>query len=78
MSEKRTTETLRATLFDTLEMVKNGDMPPNDAKAIALIADNIIDTAELELRYSEVLSRLDMEDQGISPGPLLLTNKNTQ
>jgi len=65
---------LRETLFDTLEKVKSGEIDPSEAKAIALLADKIIDTAEIELKYSEIVSKLDKEDQGISPGPLLLTD----
>ena len=69
-----TTESLRAILFDSIEKVRSGDMTVKEAKAVVDLSDRIISTAEVELRYSEVVSRLDKDDQGISPGPLLLTN----
>ena len=74
MSHK-TTATLRATLLDAIEQVRAGTMEPRRAKAIADLADQVIGTADLELRYSQIVSRLDKENQGISPGPLLLTGK---
>jgi len=74
MSRNRTTADLRETLFETLEGIKAGTVDPRQAKAIADVADRIIETADLELRYSEIVSRLDRDGQGISPGPLLLTD----
>lgn len=75
MATARTTETLRSLLFDAIEAVRAGTMDTNKAKSIALLAEKMIATADLELRYSEVVSKLDKDDQGITPGPLLLTGK---
>lgn len=71
----RTTETLRASLFDTLEAVRSGKMDPHQASAVAKVAEKIIQTAQLELEYAEMVSRLDKMGQGVSPGPLVLTNR---
>lgn len=76
--KNRTTATLREILFEALEKVKAGDMQAREAKAMADLSDRIIRTAEIELKYSEVVSRLDKEDQGISPGPLLLTTESSK
>lgn len=78
MANTNTTQTLRETLFDCIEKVRSGTMSPSDARTIATLADKIIDSAELELRYSETVSKLDREGQGITTGPLLLTNGKEQ
>lgn len=39
----------------------------------AVLSAEIIKTAQLELQYSLTVSRLDKQDQGVSPGPLVLT-----
>lgn len=70
---KRTSEDLRETLFDTIEKVRNREMDPKDANTIASLADRIIKTVEVELDYALACSKLDKQDQGVSPGPLLLT-----
>lgn len=75
MSAHRTTETLRDLLFDAIDKTINGTITPADARNVALLADKIIDTARLELQYSETVSRLDQQGQGISTGPVLLTGK---
>jgi len=71
----KTTQDLRQTLFDAIEAVSSGKMETKDALTISKLADNIIKTADLELRYSKTCSELDMENQGITTGPILLTDK---
>lgn len=71
----RTTETLREMLFDAIEQVRDGTMDPRIGKNIADLADRIIKSAEIELKFSQTVSRLDAQGQGISPGPLLLTKE---
>ena len=78
MSAHRTTETLRDLLFNAIDKTINGDITPADARNVALLADKIIDTARLELQYSETVSRLDQQGQGVSTGPVLLTGKTEQ
>ena len=66
---------LRAMLFETLEDVKAGRVDTATAKTVASLASEIVKTAELELRYAQTLSRLDRDQQGIIPGPMLLVSK---
>ena len=73
-NESKTTKDLRQALFDTIEGVTKGTIETKDALAISKLADNIIKTADLELRHAQVISTLDKDDQGITPGPLLLTD----
>ena len=73
MQKPKTTADLRATLFDCIEKVKSGQMAPSTAASVCKVSAQIVDTARLELDYSETLSRLDKQDQGITTGPLLLT-----
>jgi hypothetical protein len=71
----RTTETLRETLFDTIENLVAGRTGPKEAAQVANLADKIIKTADLEIKYAEKLAALDAGDTGVSPGPMLLTQK---
>ena len=70
-----TTADLRKTLLAAIEKVESGAMDGKEARDIAILADKVIQLSLLELKYSETLSRLDKEGQGISPGPLLLSDK---
>lgn len=74
----KTTQTLREILFDAIEKVRDGKMDKANAREIGTLADRIIQTAEIELRYSLAVSRLDKDGQGISPGPLLLTGGKSE
>lgn len=74
MSKQRTTASLRELLFESIEAVKGGSMVVEQAKSVALLAEKIIGTARLELEYAMTVSHLDSQEQGISPGPILLTN----
>lgn len=76
MADQKTTETLRATLFDVIDKVIDGSLDTDSAKVVGIMADKIIATAELELKHSETVSRLDAQGQGINTGTLLLVNKN--
>ena len=73
----KTTQTLREILFDAIERIRAGTLDKAEAREIGTLADRIIQTAEIELRYSLAVSRLDKDGQGISPGPLLLTGGKT-
>lgn len=55
-----TTAGLRALLFDTAVAVKAGQMPANDAKAIAALAKETIATVDLELRAQRQASDLKL------------------
>ena len=74
-NDKRTTEDLRTTLLDAIDDVKAGKMPSGQARDIANLADKVLATVKLEMDYSKTLSQLDKQDQGISSGPILLTQQ---
>lgn len=74
----KTTAGLRESLFETLEGVKSGKISPAEAKAVAVIAEKIIETADLELRFSSLCAHLDEGNTGVSPGPILLTQGDTK
>lgn len=44
---------LRATLFDTLQAVKSGDMDVDRAKAVCETSQTIINTAKAEIDYAK-------------------------
>lgn len=69
-----TTADLRESLLKAIEGVEAGTMDSKTARDIAALADKVIQVSMLELKYSEVVSKLDRQDQGITPGPLMLTN----
>ncbi len=75
MSKHRTTESLREILFSAIESIVSGEMEIEDGKAIAILSDRIIKSAELEIKFSKMTSDLELKDQGISIGPLLLTKE---
>lgn len=76
INNHRTTEDLRNILFDTLEGVKKGDIKPTTGKAVAVLAEKIIETSDLELRYAALNDRLlgSNNDAG-GIGKVLLTEK---
>lgn len=76
--DNKTTADLREELFRTIEGVRDGSITPAAAKSIGGLAENIIATADLEMRFSELVNKLDKDDQGISPGPLLLTGRRAE
>lgn len=70
----KTTADLREMLFSVIEEVRAGKISNAQARAISEAAEKIIETADLELRYSAMCSRLDKDGQEISPGKILLTD----
>jgi len=73
MASNRTTETLREMLFETAESLRAGKISVQDAKAMVSVAGAIVKTAELEIQYAEVLHKMDASENGVNPGPMLLT-----
>lgn len=67
-----TTETLRQTLFTTIDGLLAGTVSEKAASQVANLAEKIVKTADLEMRYSQHLSVLDKHDTGVAPGPMLL------
>lgn len=76
--QTETTESLRRTLFEAIRDIRSGRMDERTGQVIAQLADRIIKTADLELRYAQTVSLLDKQDQGVSPGPVLLAHKKAE
>lgn len=74
-NKTHTTETLRKTLFDTIEGVITGDIEEKKAMAIANLSSQIVKTGDLEMRYSDHVTRLDKND--MTPGPMVLGTETT-
>ena len=75
VDKTHTTETLRKTLFSTIDGLLEGTVSEKAASQVANLAEKIVKTADLEMRYSEHLDKLDRSETGISPGAMLLTQK---
>ncbi len=65
-----TTQTLRQTLFETIEGVIEGTVTEKAAAQVANLADKIVKTADLEMRYTEHVLKADKAE--MAPGPMLL------
>lgn len=74
MARKHTTESLRSDLFDVIKELREGTMDAETANQIVKVSDQIIKTADIELKYAQTLSQLDKEGQGIEPGKMLLAD----
>ena len=59
METQKTVATLRDTLFDEIEAVRNGTSSPSRAKAVSNLADQIIKSAHLELDYHKQAKESD-------------------
>lgn len=77
MPKPLTTDTLRETLFETLQGVKDGSIDTDQAKAVGELATKIIDVSDLELRYTTLQGRLDEKGVELSPGRILLGQLNS-
>ena len=68
-----TTETLRQTLFDTIDKVLAKEVTVSEASQISTLAQTILKTADLELKYTLTLDKLDGKGSALNTGPMLLT-----
>ena len=66
----KTTEGLRDALFDEINLVRNGKSNPQRARAIAQMADKIIDSIRVQIQYGRLL-----EDAKKNKGDQLLGTK---
>jgi len=74
MADKaRTTETLRSTLFDVIDDLRDRKIEVKEAKAVCDIAGRIIETADLEITVAKTYADIDKKDVDISIGAYLLT-----
>lgn len=55
----RTMADLRESLFDAIDELRSGDMEESTAKEICQVADRILTSAELEIKYRGILSAED-------------------
>jgi hypothetical protein len=67
-----TTQDLRETLFKTIQDLRTGKIEARTAGAVANLADKIIKTGDLDIRYTQLCVDLDNSDTGISAGPMML------
>jgi len=78
MARKHTTESLRSDLFEVMRDLRNGKIDPEMAAQVVRVSDQIIKTADLELKYAQTLSQLDKDGQKIEPGRMLLADDTKQ
>lgn len=57
----RTSEGLRKTLFDTLDLFLKGEITAQDAKVVAKISDSILKSAAIDLEHKRLVRDL-LED----------------
>ena len=75
-AENRTTSDLRSTLFDTLDGLMSGEVSHKEAAAVAKLAESIIKTADLEIRWAITKTKLGEIPSGADIGPILLSEGN--
>lgn len=61
VNKTHTTETLRQTLFETIEGVLADEISTKQGGVVADLAGQVIKTADLEMRYTKHLVGLDNE-----------------
>jgi len=52
----RTSEGLRATLFDTLDRFINGQIDATEAKTIAKLSDSLLKSVSLDMEYKRMIN----------------------
>jgi hypothetical protein len=72
----RTSQGLRDTLFDELDMLRNGESEPFRAAAVAKLAVQIINTAMLEVHLSRTDMAINQPNDAIRVRPIKLGNTN--
>jgi hypothetical protein len=68
----RTSAGLRESLFTTIEKVRDGEMDATQAKAIAILAQQICATVELEIMVAKLRTDYPSDTKLTIPGQLLL------
>lgn len=74
VNKTATTATLRETLLSTISGLLSGSIAAREAAQVANLADKVLKSAELEIKYTEHCIHVDEKDAklGIRPGPMLL------
>lgn len=75
MADYESTASLRSTLFEVLDKLVKGEIEHQDAIAACKVADNIVKSAALEIKFAEVSSQL--RESGIDVTPIRLTGSTT-
>lgn len=68
----QTSAGLRDALFDAMEKLRDGDMVPDDAKAMALLAKEITNTVRLEIEVAKLRNNYPSDAKTLIPAPLPL------
>lgn len=69
---KRTSAGLREFLFETLEALKDGRMQANEAIAGSKVAETILKSVEIEIRYRQELLQAKKDGQTLQLGDVQL------
>jgi hypothetical protein len=72
----RTSRGLRDTLFDELDMLRNGESDPLRAAAVAKLAVQIINTAMIEVHLSRTDLSVERADKALRVRPVQLGSIN--
>lgn len=73
MSVEQTSEGLRTVLFQTLDDMRSGKVDPQQAKAIAALAHQIIATVSMEIAVAKLRADYPADTKLICPQPLKLS-----
>lgn len=68
----RTSAGLRDALFDALDALRNGEIEPQEAKATAVVANQIVNTVQLEMDVHKMRREYPSDAKIILPVPLEL------
>ena len=69
---ERTSAGLREALFDAIEKVRDGDMLPEDAKAISGLAAQVCNSVQLEIQVAKLRTEYPSDTKLVLPGTLQL------
>lgn len=72
----RTSDGLRHSLFDAIDKVRSGEMTPQNAKAIASLAGQIVATVNMEISIAQLRRDYPADTPLTVPPPLKLTKKD--
>lgn len=72
---ERTSAGLRDALFATMEQLRSGDIEAGDAKAMAIVAREIVHTVELEMAVAKLRLEYPADAKMLVPAPLKLVSE---
>lgn len=68
----RTSAGLRDALFDAMEKVSSGDMPPAEAQAVSVLARQICNTVHLEIEIARLRTEYPADTPVVVPNSIQL------